>query len=62
MRTDANVADVPSRVDLRGVEFDVGEWFESRALDGLVSEPVRCVMPRAEAWAEPASAWMRAHA
>ena len=54
VRSAANVADLPSRVDLRGVEWDCGLPGQ-----GLVSYPVQAVLPAERDWACRAAAWAR---
>ena len=52
VRSKANVADAPSRVDLSGCEWDCG-----LPGAGLVSRPVPCVLPQARVWSDTAASW-----
>ena len=53
VRSAANVADMPSRVDLSGVEWDCGLPGE-----GLRSVPVEAVLPGQRDWADAAADWV----
>ena len=53
LRSEANVADEPSRVDLSRVRWDWGLG----AAAGLCSEPVEVVMPTERDWSDAAAEW-----
>ena len=58
MRTKANMADEPSRIDLDGAIFDFRSLCPE--LSGFLgSEPVAMVLPQAREWAQPAAEWLR---
>ena len=52
VRSAANVADAPSRVDLAGAQWDCGLPGE-----GLVSSPVPVRLPGERDWADRAAEW-----
>ena len=52
VRSEANVSDVPSRMDLSGCVWDCG--LPGR---GLVSRPVPALLPEARDWADRAGEW-----
>ena len=53
VRSEANVSDTPSRVDLSGQEWDCGVPGA-----GLVSRPVPALLPEARDWADRACEWV----
>ena len=58
VRTDANVADEPSRADLSGVRYALGAAMVDRLGGRLFSRPVSAVLPDASRWDEAGAAWM----
>ena len=58
VRTDANVADEPSRVDLSGATYALGDAMASRLGERLRSRPIRAVLPDASRWDEEGSDWL----
>ena len=59
VRSEANVADLPSRVDMSDMIFDLADQFKDESLRGLRSEPVPCVLPEERDWADGAARWTR---
>ena len=53
VRSEANVSDAPSRVDLSGCVWDCGLPGK-----GLVSHPVPALLPEARGWADRAGEWV----
>ena len=58
VRTDANVADEPSRVDLSGRTYALGAAMASGLGERLSSRPIPAVLPDASRWDESGSDWM----
>ena len=58
VRTDANVADEPSRVDLSGTTYALGEEMAGRLGERLCSRPIEAVLPDASRWDEDGSDWL----
>ena len=58
VRTKANVADEPSRVDLSSVAYAFGDAMASVLGERLCSRPVPAVLPDASRWDEEGAAWM----
>ena len=62
IRTDANVADEPSRVDLSRVAHAFGAWPEAGLPPLMLSLPVEARVPPAGEWNAGAAVWMSAAA
>ena len=58
VRTTANVADEPSRVDMRGAIYELGDDVPAEVAARLQSVPVDCVLPAIGTWSRPAWAWV----
>jgi hypothetical protein len=60
VRTDANVADEPSRADLSGARYELGPM-PSRGVAALAtSEPIATILPTPLEWDADAAVWCEA--
>ena len=63
VRTKANVADEPSRVDLAGAVYDIGADMPAEVGAALCSAPVAAILPELNAiWGWPLGRWSAARA
>ena len=62
VRTKANVADEPSRVDLGQLVYDIGAEFAAEVSVVLRSAPVDTVLPEVDAWSRRLGSWLMPHA
>ena len=62
VRSEADVVDLPSKVEMSDMIFDLAgrcERVSDESLRGLRSEPVPCVFPEGRDWADGAARWTR---